>query len=101
MHRLTPSILMAGAVVFVPGLAFGAQGQRLGRGGGFYDRFLASTGPGITTVGLGYSFQVLEWLPEEPWDRRLDYVVTERAIHQPRCSGDAGLDGCQKGGVWK
>jgi 5-formyltetrahydrofolate cyclo-ligase len=72
------------AVIFVPGLAFSRCGLRLGRGGGFYDRFLASTGPGVTAVGLGYSFQVLERLPQEPWDRRLDYVVTEHAVHDAR-----------------
>jgi len=75
-----------GAVIFVPGLAFSRCGQRLGRGGGFYDRFLACAGPGVTAVGLGYSFQVLERLPQEPWDRRLDYVVTERAVHDARSS---------------
>jgi 5-formyltetrahydrofolate cyclo-ligase len=74
-------------VVFVPGLAFSVSGQRLGRGGGFYDRFLASTGPGITAVGLGYSFQVLDELPQDGWDRQLACVVTEQAVHGPRCSG--------------
>ncbi len=77
----------APAVVFVPGLAFSLSGQRLGRGGGFYDRFLASTGPGVTAVGLAYSFQVLERVPQEPWDRRLAYVVTERAVHDARNPG--------------
>jgi 5-formyltetrahydrofolate cyclo-ligase len=77
----------AAAVIFVPGLVFSASGQRLGRGGGFYDRFLASTGPGMTAVGLGYSFQVLERLPQEPWDRRLAYVVTERAVLDARHPG--------------
>jgi len=75
------------AVVVVPGLAFSASGQRLGRGGGFYDRFLASTGPGVTAVGLAYSFQVLERLPQESWDQRLAYVVTERAVLDARDPG--------------
>ncbi|HEV3113042.1 MAG TPA: 5-formyltetrahydrofolate cyclo-ligase [Candidatus Binataceae bacterium] len=75
------------AVVFVPGLAFSSSGERLGGGGGFYDRFLALTGPGVTAVGLAYSFQVLERLPQEPWDRRLHYVVTERAVHDARNPG--------------
>jgi 5-formyltetrahydrofolate cyclo-ligase len=75
------------AVVFVPGLAFSASGQRLGRGGGFYDRFLASTGPGVTAVGLAYSFQVVGRLPQEPWDQRLAYVVTERAVLDARNPG--------------
>jgi 5-formyltetrahydrofolate cyclo-ligase len=93
--------LCAGAVVFVPAMAMGPRGQRLGRGGGFYDRFLASAGPGITAVGLVYSFQMLEDLPEQPWDRRLDYVVTELAVHETRCAGQVRNEGCQKGGVSK
>ncbi len=83
-EQLQP-VEMDGAVIFVPGLAFTGCGQRLGRGGGFYDRFLASTGPGVTAVGLGYSFQMLERIPQDPWDRRLDHVVTERAVHDARC----------------
>jgi 5-formyltetrahydrofolate cyclo-ligase len=75
------------AVVFVPGLAFSVNGQRLGRGGGFYDRFLDSTGPGLTAIGLGYSFQVLECLPQDRWDRRLACVVTEHAVHGAGCPG--------------
>src|SRR5579885_2345023 len=73
------------AVVFVPALAFSVSGQRLGRGGGFYDRFLDSTVSGITAVGLGYSFQVLETLPQERWDRQLACVVTEHAVHGADC----------------
>jgi 5-formyltetrahydrofolate cyclo-ligase len=92
---------IAGAVIFAPGLAFSAAGNRFGRGGGFYDRFLASAGPGVTAVGLGYSFQLLERLPNEPWDRRLDYVVTEHAVHDARYPGQwrGMLD--EKGGVPK
>jgi 5-formyltetrahydrofolate cyclo-ligase len=92
---------IARAVVFVPGLAFSATGHRLGRGGGFYDRFLASAEPGVTTVGLGYSFQFLEWLPKELWDRRLDYVLTEHAIHDARDSRHRRGMFDEKGGVPK
>ena len=90
---------MDGAVIFVPGLAFTGRGQRLGRGGGFYDRFLASAGPGVSAVGLGYSLQMMERLPHDPWDWRLDYVVTERAVHDARCSPElAGMIDEKKGG---
>ena len=44
---------LRGAMVFVPVLAFGAGGERLGMGGGYYDRFLASTGPGGDRGGAG------------------------------------------------
>ncbi len=92
---------LRGAVVFVPGLAFGEHGERLGMGGGYYDRFLTSAGPEVTAVGLGYWFQLVERLPQDPWDRRLDYVVTELAVFEPRRVGLDGHDGPEKGGVSK
>jgi 5-formyltetrahydrofolate cyclo-ligase len=90
-----------GAVVFVPGLAFSVRGERLGMGGGYYDRFLAWAGLEVTAVGLGYSFQLVERLPQDPWDWRLDYVVTELAVLEPRTIGLDGHDGPEKGGVSK
>lgn len=66
--------VVPGAVV-VPGLAFDERGGRLGYGGGFYDRFLAAH-PHVVTVGVGYDFQVVEEVPLEPHDVRLDRVLT-------------------------
>jgi 5-formyltetrahydrofolate cyclo-ligase len=76
---------LGATLVCVPGLAFGPAGQRLGRGGGHYDRFLAALGPEAITVGLAYSFQLLDGVPEGPTDRRLNFIVTESALH--RCAG--------------
>ncbi len=70
---------LAGAVIFVPGVGFGVRGQRLGRGGGHYDRFLAALPQEAITVGLAYSFQLLDEVPEEPRDRRLQFIFTESA----------------------
>jgi len=67
-------------VVIVPGVAFTANGDRLGQGGGWYDRFLAATGPGCTTIGVGFDLQLVERLPVEPHDVPLDHVVTESGI---------------------
>lgn len=71
---------LAGAIIAVPGLAFGVHGQRLGRGGGHYDRFLAALPHEAITVGLAYSFQLLDRVPEGPLDRRLQYIFTESAL---------------------
>lgn len=71
-------------VVVVPGLAFSVQGERMGRGGGHYDRLiaeLAEVSPQAVTVGLAYSFQLLDHIPQSGWDRRLNFVVTESAIY--------------------
>ncbi|MGH7933938.1 MAG: 5-formyltetrahydrofolate cyclo-ligase [Candidatus Binataceae bacterium] len=68
------------ALICVPGVAFSMRGQRLGRGGGYYDRLIARAAPQVVTAGLAYSFQVLDRLPESPHDRRLDLIATESAI---------------------
>lgn len=59
-----------------PGLAFTRGGERLGFGGGWYDRFLAAAKPGARVCGVAYSFQIRESLPQGPWDRRMDAVMT-------------------------
>lgn len=51
-------------MVVVPGVAFDKQHHRLGRGGGYYDRFLPTLSAHIPTVGLAFDFQVVERLPE-------------------------------------
>ncbi|MCX7888031.1 MAG: 5-formyltetrahydrofolate cyclo-ligase [Verrucomicrobiae bacterium] len=64
----------------VPGLAFDLRGNRLGRGMGYFDRLLCDAG-GVK-IGLGYDFQLLEEVPTEQHDARLDFVVTEtQTIH--------------------
>ena len=70
------------ALICVPGVSFGLAGQRLGRGGGYYDRLIAALAPETVTVGLAYSFQVLDRLPESPLDRRLGLIITESAVHR-------------------
>ena len=71
------------AVVLVPLLAFGNQGQRLGQGGGWYDRSFASNAPsGPLLIGVGYAWQQADDLVAEPWDVPLDAVVTERELHR-------------------
>lgn len=64
-------------LVVVPGVAFLRTGQRLGRGGGFYDRFLARLSPGARTVGLVLSCQLVDELPGEPHDMGVGVVITE------------------------
>jgi 5-formyltetrahydrofolate cyclo-ligase len=62
-------------VVLVPLLAWSASGQRLGRGGGWYDRVLPRLR--LPALGVAYDCQERVHVPNEPWDVRLDYVVTE------------------------
>ena len=63
--------------VLVPLVAFGADGSRLGYGGGHFDRLLASTAPGTTKIGVAFAAQQCDCVPTEPHDVPLDIVVTE------------------------
>lgn len=62
------------ALVLMPGLAFDPQGHRIGYGGGFYDKFLASE-PGHPTLALCYDFQMLPHLETEEFDIPVDNVL--------------------------
>lgn len=64
-------------VVVVPGLAFTAAGQRLGQGGGWYDRYLAEIRDDCLTVGVCFHEQLLARVPTEAHDVTLDVVVTD------------------------
>ena len=61
-------------LVVVPGVAFDRKGNRLGRGRGFYDRFLA--GRTATTIGIGFDFQIVDAVPANDEDMKMDFVVT-------------------------
>ncbi len=67
-------------LVVVPGLAFDSSGRRLGRGYGYYDRFLGALGGTALTVGLAFSWQLVPEVPVDAWDVPVDAVVTEDGI---------------------
>ena len=68
-------------LVAVPGLAFDRQGNRLGRGKGYYDRFLAEarrTAKNMRALGVCLSEQLVDVVPHNDRDQRLDGAVTEK-----------------------
>jgi 5-formyltetrahydrofolate cyclo-ligase len=65
--------------IIVPLIAFDDNCNRLGRGGGWYDRFLAAQ-PQAYKIGLAYELQHLKIIPHEPHDIALDAIYTEKAI---------------------
>lgn len=67
-------------LVVVPALAYDRQGNRLGRGGGFYDRFLARPGLAAHSCGLAFSIQVVEELPVHPNDYPVRVLVTDEHV---------------------
>ena len=85
LHVSTPMAPFQLDLVLVPLLAFDRQGQRLGYGGGYYDRSFAflneqarPTEPLL--VGIGYDFQELDAIAPERWDVRLDFIATDREL---------------------
>ncbi len=67
-------------LVIVPGVAFDKKCNRLGRGKGYYDRFLNKL-KDVKTIGLAYDKQVVEEIPTTYWDVRLDCVITQTEIY--------------------
>lgn len=65
-------------LIVVPAVAYDRRGNRLGRGKGFYDRLLAETK--ATKIGVGYEFQLVDEIPVEPHDVRMDMVITQRTV---------------------
>jgi 5-formyltetrahydrofolate cyclo-ligase len=76
---------MVPEIVVVPLVAFDRNGERLGYGGGFYDRTLEQLRAGQPTMAIGFAYvaQEDENLPLEPTDQPLDLIVTERGVITP------------------
>jgi 5-formyltetrahydrofolate cyclo-ligase len=77
-------------LVIVPALAYDRKGNRLGRGAGFYDRFLASPRFRGISVGLAFEEQVLESLPVQENDMPVDMLVTDEEVLRFRATPQAG-----------
>jgi 5-formyltetrahydrofolate cyclo-ligase len=77
-NRVCPDIL------FVPLVAFDKDFNRLGYGGGFYDRYIQKISKikNIVKVGLAFSFQKLKTIPTNKHDKKLDIIITEKNILQ-------------------
>lgn len=70
-------------LVLVPGLAFDLAGNRLGRGGGFYDRFLETLSlPRPTLCGVCFSCQIAPVVPCESHDARVDFLLSESGFQE-------------------
>ena len=67
-------------LVVTPGLAFDTSGNRLGRGGGYYDRFFAGHDISAARWAVAFSTQLYPAVPHEDTDQRVDAIVTENEI---------------------
>ena len=66
-------------LIIVPGAGFDRLGNRLGLGGGFYDRFLQKT-PRALKIALAFQFQIVDKIPVESHDQKIDAIVTSEGV---------------------
>lgn len=70
-------------LILVPGLAFTREGERLGRGGGYYDRLLSHPQCQAHRLGIALDVQIIDVIPTEPHDQRVHQIITESGPLQP------------------
>ena len=69
-------------ILFVPLVAYDSSLNRLGYGGGYYDRYMKKLEKikQVTKIGLAFSFQKISSIPINQYDKRLDFIITEKEI---------------------
>ena len=72
------------SILLIPLVAFDKDLNRLGYGGGYYDRYISKILKKnfLLTIGLGYSFQKVNKLPTNKHDIKLNYIITEKNIYK-------------------
>ncbi len=70
--------VVAPKIIIVPGLGFMKDGTRLGRGKGFYDRYLEDKS--VIKIGVSFEMQILDCIPTDPHDVKMDFIVTDQEI---------------------
>jgi 5-formyltetrahydrofolate cyclo-ligase len=68
-------------LVLIPAIAFSKKGDRLGRGKGFFDRYL-EVNTSVLKVGIGFEMQLLDEIPTELHDKKCDWLITEKDIYK-------------------
>ena len=66
--------------LFIPAFAVTPSGIRLGKGGGFYDRVFAKLNPKVKKVAIVFDDEIIEDIPSEPHDKRVDFIVSEKRV---------------------
>jgi len=71
--------------VIIPGAAFDERGNRIGYGGGYYDRLLAGLQKSVVVIAPAYEEQIVEAVPTDEHDKKVNVIVTDRRVI--RCAG--------------
>ncbi len=67
-------------LIIVPGVCFDRKGGRIGYGAGYYDKLLKGLNRAIPVIALAYDEQIIEEIPLEAHDRRVDMIITDREV---------------------
>lgn len=67
-------------MMIAPGSVFDDRGYRIGYGGGFYDRYIPQLRPGCKVISLAFDLQIVDMVPAESFDKKVDMIVTEKRI---------------------
>lgn len=78
-------------MVIVPGVVFDRRGYRIGYGGGYYDRYLMDIPSHIPRVAIAHEMQIVEEIPVDSWDMRIDHLITEGTIYNFKRIEDYGI----------
>ena len=84
-HRTDPTRLVDSkelGLVLVPGLAFDLQGNRLGRGAGYYDKFFGRLPLEVPRIAIAFDCQIVDRVPTEPHDLPVNVIITETGIRR-------------------
>ena len=77
IHIVSPNKI---DVVVTPGLAFDCSGGRIGSGGGYFDKLFEDLPDNSLSIGIAYSFQILGFLHQDSWDKKVQKVITEEGM---------------------
>ncbi len=70
-------------LIILPGTCFDKKMNRIGYGGGFYDRVLDRIPANITKIALAFDLQILDLIPTGEFDKKVDLIITESRIYYP------------------
>ena len=77
--------IISPSILFIPLLAFDENGNRLGYGGGYYDKYIESNDSKknqLLKIGVGYSFQKINEVPNNIKDKKLNWILTEKYLYK-------------------
>ena len=67
-------------IIIMPGIAFDSDGNRIGYGGGYYDKYISNLNYDVVKVALAYNFQMVNYIKAEEHDIKVNYIFTDKEM---------------------